>query len=52
MNTLPTITAREVEKLLRAGHVVYGYPRRGEIVVDGWKRFRPANQAALKAAIC
>ncbi len=43
------ITAARVRELRTTGHVVFAYPHKGIIVVDGFKRFK-ANQAALSAA--
>lgn len=37
---LPPITVSEVLSLRAAHHVAAVYPRRGEVVVDGFRRFR------------
>jgi len=44
-----TITVKEVLELKRTGHVVFAYPRKGRIVVDGFKHYQ-ASHAAIEAA--
>lgn len=44
-----TITAKQVQELKAAGRVVFAYPRKKEIVVDGFKRYA-ASPAAIAAA--
>ena len=46
---MPNITAAQVTKLKESGQVVFAYPRKGIIVVNGFKRFK-ATDAAIKAA--
>lgn len=46
---LGKISVEEVQRLLKTNHVVLAYPRRGEIVVDGFKRYE-ASKAAIAAA--
>ena len=43
------ITAAVVAELKASGQVVFAYPRKGIIVVNGFKRFK-ATDAAIKAA--
>lgn len=42
------ISADQVRWLLAGNHAVAGYPRKGVIVVDGFKRFK-ADKAAIEA---
>jgi fucose permease len=44
-----TITVEQVNQLIASNHVVAAYPRKKQIVVDGFKRFS-ASPAAIKAA--
>ena len=48
---MQSITAKQVQALKAAGRVVFAYPRKGEVVVDGFKRYSagPAACAAAKA---
>lgn len=41
------IALAEVKNLIATNHVVFAYPRRGEVVVDGFKRYA-ATDAVLK----
>ena len=49
---MTTITAKQVADLKTTGHVVFAYPRKGVICVDGFKYFKACAQAlaAAKAA--
>lgn len=49
MQIIGPITVTQVRQLLETGHVVGVYPRKGEIVVDGFKRYS-ATPAVCKAA--
>lgn len=47
---LNKITTKEVNELVVTGHVVFGYPRKQIIMVDGFKRYSASPQTikALK----
>lgn len=47
--TTPTITAARVRELHASGQIVYGYPRRGEVVVNGFMRYRASADVARLA---
>jgi hypothetical protein len=46
---LPTITAAEVKRLIETRHVVAAYPRKGILVVDGFKRYLAGKWAIEEA---
>ena len=48
---MQSITIKQVQDIKAAGRVVFAYPRKGEVVVDGFKRYSasPAACAAAKA---
>lgn len=38
-----TITVKELQELQKTAHVIALYPRRNEVVVDGFKRFNATD---------
>jgi hypothetical protein len=46
---MATITVEQVKQLIASNRVVAAYPRKKQIVVDGFKRFS-ASPAAIKVA--
>lgn len=42
------ITAKQVQELKSKGHAVFAYPRKGIVVVDGFKKYK-ASAAAISA---
>jgi hypothetical protein len=38
------ITIDEVKDLLAKGHVVFAYPKKGIVTVDGFKKFKASNE--------
>ena len=50
---MQTITIKQVRDLSASGHVVFGYPRKCEVVVDGFKRYVASAVVAKEAlALC
>ena len=37
---METITIQEIKALIAANHVVCGYPRKGYVSVDGFKKYK------------
>lgn len=48
-NIIGTLSQQEINELKKAGHAVYIYPRKGEVVVDGFKRYRLDNPQSCSA---
>ena len=44
-----TITLKQVQALKAAGRVVYGYPVKGMVCVDGFKYFKATTEVAKAA---
>ena len=40
-----TITLQEIKALVATNHVVFGYPRKGYVSVDGFKKFKASAPA-------